>query len=247
MLQLHTMTDRKVCLGCSAEKLLTEYGPRVRGKLGRKARCYACDAADCRAAYAKDPARAKARVCRWQAKNKGKCLKSVRDWRARDPEHARRLKRESTARVKTTLTREQIVERNTRWYRNNKETAKRKTTAWRAAHPEVMRRSRKKWELNNPDKVVANSFNMSCRRRGAPGAGITPVEWRETLEKCGHLCFYCTRHESECGRLHKDHVIPLKRGGANELSNIVPACAECNSRKAAKPIERLLPLFMLPA
>lgn len=31
--------------------------------------------------------------------------------------------------------------------------------------------------------------------------------------------------------MHIDHVIPLARGGADELENMVAACAECNAKK----------------
>ncbi len=43
-------------------------------------------------------------------------------------------------------------------------------------------------------------------------------------------CFYCGAEK--CGGV--DHVVPLSRGGAHELANLVGACASCNSSKGAK-------------
>lgn len=44
----------------------------------------------------------------------------------------------------------------------------------------------------------------------------------------GHDCYIC-------GSLAEtiDHVIPLSRGGTNEIENLRPACYECNVRKGS--------------
>ncbi|MFI8830536.1 HNH endonuclease [Streptomyces afghaniensis] len=34
--------------------------------------------------------------------------------------------------------------------------------------------------------------------------------------------------------MHVDHLVPLARGGAHSLSNLVPACQRCNTSKGAK-------------
>lgn len=41
------------------------------------------------------------------------------------------------------------------------------------------------------------------------------------------LCAYC-----DAPAEHLDHVTPLSRGGRDEPTNIVPACAACNLSKA---------------
>lgn len=43
------------------------------------------------------------------------------------------------------------------------------------------------------------------------------------------LCYYCRKPAQVV-----DHLIPLSRGGTNEVENLVAACHECNSKKGTK-------------
>lgn len=43
----------------------------------------------------------------------------------------------------------------------------------------------------------------------------------------GTKCVYCGTMDADT----IDHVIPLSRGGTNELSNLRPACRQCNMAK----------------
>lgn len=40
-------------------------------------------------------------------------------------------------------------------------------------------------------------------------------------------CFYCGKRASSI-----DHVVPVSKGGANDITNFVPCCEECNRRKS---------------
>lgn len=48
----------------------------------------------------------------------------------------------------------------------------------------------------------------------------------------GH-CLYCNKQSTS---MTVDHVVPLKLGGTNELSNLVPACSDCNLSKGHKDV-----------
>jgi len=66
-----------------------------------------------------------------------------------------------------------------------------------------------------------------ARKRGADGTH-TAAEWQARLEEYDYRCVYCGRRG---GRLTRDHVVPLSRGGSDYIANIVPACRKCNSEK----------------
>lgn len=57
---------------------------------------------------------------------------------------------------------------------------------------------------------------------------------RAVLERDGHRCVYCER-----GADTIDHVVPRSRGGRNEWTNVVAACARCNHRKGDKLLAEL--------
>ena len=56
------------------------------------------------------------------------------------------------------------------------------------------------------------------------------------LRRDGFRCAYCGRGEGEGVQLHIDHLVPVARGGKNELENLVTSCAPCNLGKSASDL-----------
>jgi len=56
--------------------------------------------------------------------------------------------------------------------------------------------------------------------------------WKEISNKIfqrdNYTCVYCNKIG---GKLEVDHIIPISRGGGNELSNLATACRKCNRQK----------------
>ena len=76
------------------------------------------------------------------------------------------------------------------------------------------------------------------KRRKAQARGQTPVAISVNalltrFGQFGNCCAYC----GCAGDMEIEHVVPISRGGAHDISNIVPACASCNSSKSAKEME----------
>lgn len=86
-----------------------------------------------------------------------------------------------------------------------------------------------------------NRIRKSYQRRAAleksaPGEH-TLKQWHSKIELQDGKCYWCHSKLLDdrgffCGE--KDHLIPLSRGGSQNIGNIVAACAPCNSEKHAR-------------
>jgi len=59
-------------------------------------------------------------------------------------------------------------------------------------------------------------------------------------------CFYCGTPEEYLDEfLHKEHYYPKYLGGTDHITNLIPACSDCNYRKGRKhPAEFAEDLYM---
>lgn len=67
----------------------------------------------------------------------------------------------------------------------------------------------------------------------AERVNIPPSIRMEALVHYGHRCIYCGA-TSKDAKLQVDHVIPVSRGGTNEMGNLVVACQPCNIGKGKR-------------
>lgn len=127
------------------------------------------------------------------------------------------------ARIKATLA---------AWYLRNKERVRANQMAWRAANPKLASAIEARWKRFNPASVAASCERHRVLKRDAPGDGVSANQWKIVLADSMGLCAYC----SERKPLTMDHVDPLSRGGAHDVTNVVPACASCNASKGNKTL-----------
>lgn len=73
--------------------------------------------------------------------------------------------------------------------------------------------------------------------RDAPGSHSNE-EWQELKARCNNRCLACDRKEPDI-ILTEDHIVPLSRGGSNDIENIQPLCQSCNSKKRIQIINYL--------
>ena len=133
------------------------------------------------------------------------------------------------------------------WWKNHPKTYHRNKAAQRLrywAHPEVGRIRVAEYRARNPGKArlyflrtytlrkeqhLAWARNKRARKRGAAGK-CTSEDVRRIMEMQANKCAYCG---SALGQsFHRDHKIPLCRGGSNWPENIALTCASCNHRKS---------------
>lgn len=66
---------------------------------------------------------------------------------------------------------------------------------------------------------------------------MTAQDVKAVIAAADGLCSYCLRRVE---KLTLDHVIPIVRGGAHSVENVVAACWPCNATKGSRG-----PLFMV--
>lgn len=93
------------------------------------------------------------------------------------------------------------------------------------------------------DRNYVAFFNRqkSYRRRHANGSHSLQ-EWESVKTRFFSTCPGC-RNGGINTKLTEDHIVPLSRGGSNNIANIQPLCQKCNSRKGIQIIKyELLPI-----
>lgn len=72
---------------------------------------------------------------------------------------------------------------------------------------------------------------MADRRR------LTKAERQAVYDKIGGYCAYCGCSIA-LSEMQADHIVPLHKGGADEVDNMLPACRSCNHYKSTLTVER---------
>ena len=155
-------------------------------------------------------------------------------WKASHPEAAKAYGVKYRAKH-----RRELAAATTKYRRGHPEEVKAYNTKY---HPEWRAKNRTRWNaysakyrLSHLDKAVQHAINYRARCQKASGSH-TLVQWQSLLEQHKYRCFWHRRYNN-CDLIltkrtaTRDHVIPVSRGGSNDISNIVPACQSCNSRK----------------
>jgi 5-methylcytosine-specific restriction endonuclease McrA len=79
------------------------------------------------------------------------------------------------------------------------------------------------------ERMEAGHRRRRLNKSAAPG-WHSRAQWLDLLERYKHRCANCKKRI----KLTRDHIIPISRGGSDDITNIQPLCQPCNSRKQAK-------------
>ena len=101
--------------------------------------------------------------------------------------------------------------------------------SWHRRNRELVRERARLRTLLNPGRGSIHAANYRARRAGAETFVFTERDWRRLVNRYEHCCAYCGKLIE--GVVHKEHVIPLSRGGRHSVGNILPACESCNFSK----------------
>lgn len=89
---------------------------------------------------------------------------------------------------------------------------------------EVNRRFRKYYQRRTREYKACKLGN---------GGSHTDAEWEAVKAQYNHTCLCCGRSEPEI-KLTRDHVLPITKGGTDNIDNIQPLCLSCNCSKNDK-------------
>lgn len=212
--QFHT------CRRCFTTKPISEFRLREKGKYPESF-CKPCKSEQRR---------------EWKERNRDRVRETDRAWAKRNPEKTKAARDRYRARHA-----EEIRRRDRERYWSNRDALLAYQRQWRK---KIGRRRinqyMRKWRTTNPESYRAHKTRDHQRRRAA-GPLFTTKEWRDLVAKYDYTCLCCGRREPDI-RLSADHVIPVTKGGSNEIGNIQPLCKSCNSKKRTRTTDfRLRP------
>lgn len=156
-------------------------------------------------------------------RNRPIMLARMRDFRVRNREYFRR----------------KAVENHARRLAEDPEgypiTLRLRALSWHRRNREQVRERARLRTFRRPGRTSIYAANYRARRAGAETFNFTEKDWQRLINRYEGRCAYCA--ELIIGKIHKEHVIPLSRGGRHSLGNILPACGSCNFSKG--------PLFLM--
>lgn len=212
----------KLCPKCNTVKPVGDFGKNKSKRDGLTGYCRECTYSYYDEYNKKNPGMLKAIWTKFNNSPKKKAYD--KKWNEENPEKVRAKKRKWESKNPN-----KIKAQSQRYYEKHKDDilASQRERAWRKT--EKGKKQRKKWVEENKEKIIVANRNRKARIKEAEGS-FTLEEWERLKKHYGNKCLCCGDTEK---KLTMDHVVPIKLGGTNFISNIQPLCGSCNSSKGA--------------
>lgn len=204
------LNNTKICSSCQRDLPIESFNKDKSKKDGKSGRCRECN---------------KARSAQWYAENKETALAQRKERFANN--------------------RDMEIQQMREWRLANTDRKKASDEAWRAANADRVKRNALEWsrrnresvyartaayKKENPQRVIEWNHRRRALQRGSGVRLVTQVDLERLKIRYGGRCAYC----GGSGKMTIDHVIPLSRGGAHSIGNLLPACGFCNFSKGSK-------------
>lgn len=166
----------------------------------------------------------------WREANKDKLYAKTMAWRA-----ANRERWDEAARVWLRANKEHVASLRAAWHRANADHRRVTGKVWRQENAEKINAVKKAWLAANKLRTRVYTENRRARKL-ANGGSHTPEQIEELYAKQHQRCAGCNKSIRKHYEI--DHIIPITRGGSNDISNIQLLCMPCNRTKHNKPPEQ---------
>lgn len=210
-----SLPPSKRCRICGEDKPRSDFSKHARTTDRLNSYCKACSNERNRLRYIANKASIDARHMEYYWKNKETYYARGKKWAKAHPE--------------------KIRVKYARWYYSHQDERRESSARWYSANGKRARVYGVRWRAANPARTQAQGQKRRARVRGAEGS-YTFQEWLELKAQYDYRCLCCGKQEPEI-KLTVDHVIPLSKGGRNDIANIQPLCKSCNSSKNTKHID----------
>lgn len=212
---------RNVCKKCESERS-KEYYRKNDNHIKEKAKKYREDNKEYCKEYKKQ----------YYEENKEEISEKYKKYQEDNKEKIKEYKKQYYEKNK-----KEILEKCKQYREENKEEIKKRKRKYREENKEKIAESNKRWQKENPEKV----FNRAQKRRlleESQGSGVTKEQWLEMMYYFDFKCAYSGVYiggNSEHRTI--DHIVPLSKGGLNEIWNLVPMYSNYNSSKSTSNME----------
>lgn len=166
----------------------------------------------------------------WRAANRETITAKTMAWRA-----ANRERWDAAAKVWQQANREHIATKRLEWRLANLDRRRQTNKAWRQENIERLKVLKKAWLAANTLRTRCYAENRRARKK-ANGGSHTPEQIEELHSKQRYRCVGCKA--SIRNHYEVDHIIPVSKGGTNDISNIQLLCVTCNRSKYTKSQEQ---------
>lgn len=151
-----------------------------------------------------------------------------KEWQEAHPEKRLEISRRWHA-----INREGRNEKRRKQYKENPAPFKARGLKYREANKERINETLRLRAAANPDKQEARTRKRRVLKLNAPGHH-TMAEWQALKSYYMDQCLCCGDVPD---RLECDHIVPLSRGGSDDISNCQPLCQTCNGHKHTQTID----------
>ena len=209
--------NSRVCTKCGELKSFEEFYKSKKGKYGIESKCKECINEKNKQYYENNKEDIVEKGKQYYENNKEYKAEYDKKYRENNKEH--------------------IVKYRKEYYENNKDFIDERNKKYRENNKEYFAEYRKEYYENNKEYYFESVRKRRALKSKAKG-DFTELEFKETLEIFDYRCAYTGEPILEdLSNCHREHIVPLSKGGDNGIWNIVPSLDWVNLSKNNSDME----------